>query len=125
MSNTFFMMKLVSIAAALSKHHLKFRDANQGLNVPDDGKCRYIVCSPSVNKLCKPEGSPFNTRMRIALPKDGQSLDPSDYRLERYVDGELTISLKLVEINEDLALAIEAEIYNHLLREFDVVISLM
>lgn len=125
MSNTFFPIKLLDITVAMHPHVGDSTAANTYLNMPDDGKDRHVLCSPTVNRLTKPEGTPFNTRMRLALLHNDPMLDAAHYRLERYVDGELVESTGLVELDDALASAIEAEIYNFLLRKQGKTITLM
>ena len=125
MSNTFYPIKLLDITAQLHRYKDDFREANYSLHMPNDGKDRYAVCSPTVNKLTKPEGTPYNTRMRLALLHENPTLTSDHYLLERYVDDELVESTRLIDLDDALASAIEAEIYNILLRKKGLTITLM
>lgn len=128
MSNNFFSMKLLDIQSAILKCSNHFLVQNCMIKAPDDNRIRYVMCSPDVHNAVKNllGTDSHNTRIRLVMPKERDIVTVVKMAaVEVYVDEDLRYRCGLIETPIELALALEVEIFNNILRNYNCHITTM
>lgn len=128
MSNNFFPMKLLDIQSAILKYPDHFNIQNHEIKAPNDNRIRYVMCNPDVqNAVSRLVGeNRHNTRIRLVMPQQRDIVTVTKMAaVEIYIDGDLCHRCGLIETPIELALALEAEILNNILRSFNCHINTM
>ncbi|MNR71775.1 hypothetical protein D3C71_24530 [compost metagenome] len=128
MSGNIFPVKLLHIVTEMSRRGL-LAAHGPAVQSPDDGKTRFILCSPEVQRAVgRTVEDPRNTRVRLAVPADHDIVSLSDGTMLELYDFEgapLGAPRPVTGLNEDLSNAIQVELFHTLLRSHGSSIPLL
>lgn len=123
MLNTLFPVKLLQLFVELrvsgALNQLSHAAQHLPVQAPKDGLTRLVLCSPEVQRIVAAELGASQFRVRVAVPPDLGLLRVAKLsQLEVYsADGApLRPAVKLSEISDQLANAVQVELFHALLK---------
>lgn len=123
MQNTLFPVKLLQLFGEMREcgllAHLALSSQQLPVQAPDDGRIRLVLCSPEVQRIVAAEVATRQFRVRLAVPADlGLLQVANESQFEVYsVDGTpLQPAIKLSELSDNQANAVQVELFHALLK---------